>query len=58
MEQFIVVKTGLYDITEAVGATSRDRYQCKVTIHHSSDAQDVYNGPIIILNKLGKIVPM
>ena len=52
---------GNYDITEDIDPTSRDHFQCKVTIVHrylQDIVLEVYNGPMIVLNKIGKIVPM
>ena len=50
--------TGNYTITEDIHSTSLHQYQCKVTIQHRSDQSgtQTYDGPMIVLNKLGKIV--
>ena len=47
----------IYNITEDIHATSLHQYQCKVSIEHNSDVEETYNGLMIILNKIGKIVP-
>ena len=52
---------GNYDIAEDINPTSGDHFQCIVTILHiySEDiVLEVYNGPMIVLNKIGKIEPM
>ena len=51
---------GNYDITEDIYPTSRIQYQCKVTILHRDldEDVDVYSGPMIVLNKIGKLVHM
>ena len=55
---FTIVDTGNYTITEDIHPTSFHQYQCKVTIQHSSTESETYDGPMIILNKIGKTVPM
>ena len=56
-EGFTIVDTGHYDITEDINSTSLHQYQCKVTIQHRSDVEETYYCPMIILNKIGKILP-
>ena len=55
---FKILDTEHYDITEHIHPTSRDQYQCKVTIQHRSDetGTETYDGPVIVFYKLGKIV--
>ena len=55
---FTIVDNEHYDITEDIHPTSRHQYQCIVTIQHNSIISETYNGPMINLNKIGKIVPM
>ena len=52
---FTIVDTEHYDITQDINSTSLHQYQCKVTIQHRSDEsrKETYNGPMIIINKLG-----
>ena len=55
VDGFTIVNTEHYDITEDIDPTSRDQYQCKVSIQHRSDdsGKVTYDGPTIIINKLG-----
>ena len=59
LDGFAIVDTEHYDITEDIHPTSLHQYQCKVSIQHRSDQSGkvTYDGPMIVLNKLGKIVP-
>ena len=56
---FTIEDTEHYDITEEINSTSLHQYQCKVSIQHRSDQSGrvTYDGPVIVLDKLGKIVP-
>ena len=59
VDGFTIVDTGHYDITEDIDPTSRHQYQCKVSIQHRNDqtGTETYDGPMIVLNKTGNIVP-
>ena len=49
---------GLYDFSVTVSSSSQSEYQCRVSIQHRSDqvATQDYDGPEIIVEKLGEIV--
>ena len=55
--EFTIVDIENYDIRENIDQASRHQYQCKVTIQHRSDnsGKITYIGPVIVLNKIGKI---
>ena len=59
VDGFTIVDNEHYDITEDIHPTSLHQYQCKVSIQHRSDRswKETYDGPMIVLNKLGKFVP-
>ena len=49
---------GQYNFSVTVDSSSQSKYQCKVSIQHRSDqvATQDYDGPEIIIEKLGEIV--
>ena len=57
-EGFTIVDNEHYDITEDIHPTYRHQYQCKVTIQHNNDVEETYYCPMIIINKIGKILPI
>ena len=50
-----IVDTGHYDITEDINSASHHQYQCKVSIQHRSDIEEIYDCPKIIFKKIGEI---
>lgn len=54
---FTIISTGRYDIDENIHPASDDQYQCRVSIQHSCDREKIYNGPMFILEKKGKVIP-